>query len=38
LKDLIALIREHPNASWRPMAEQLAVAIASSRQERPARP
>ena len=38
LEDLIALIREHPDASWRPMAEQLAVAIASSRQDRPARP
>ena len=38
LEDLIALIREHPDASWRSMAEQLAVAIASSRQDRPARP
>ena len=28
--DLIALIRENPNASWRPMAEQLLVAIAMS--------
>ena len=34
LKDLIALIREHPTASWRPMAEQLAIAIAMSTQSK----
>jgi cytochrome c-type biogenesis protein CcmH len=27
-RDLVQLIREHPKASWRPMAEQLAIAIA----------
>ena len=32
LKDLVGLIREYPNASWRPMAEQLALAIALSGQ------
>ena len=36
LNDLIALIREYPNASWRPMAEQLAIAIAAGERQRAA--
>jgi cytochrome c-type biogenesis protein CcmH len=36
--DLIALIRENPNASWRPMAEQLLVAIAMGAERTHAQP
>ena len=30
VQDLIALIRQNPNASWRPMASQLVIAIVTS--------
>jgi cytochrome c-type biogenesis protein CcmH len=35
--DLIALMRENPNASWRPMVGSLVLAIATNGEQKPAR-
>ena len=35
--DLIALMREYPNASWRPMVGSLVLAVVTNGQQKPAR-
>jgi cytochrome c-type biogenesis protein CcmH len=37
VKDLVALMREHPDASWRPMVGQLVLAVVMA-SERPRQP
>lgn len=35
--DLVALMREYPNASWRPMVGSLVVAVVTNGEQKPAR-